>query len=403
MSRQKFSRIETYRAKVRKLKLTLFLYLVLFAVFSAIAYRIHLGLLKLRRESCEVVVYGGGPVAWTSASSLLEKGHDVLLYMPSNYMMTTLFIKGSREAISIPSSLAFYTAPLRLTVPTPAERKRFATVTRLPVSKVEEAERKLWERCQKLDSDPKASELLSCLNSTRNTDDAVCMAEDQPLFLDSYNFSWQSLFFPKARTYYTPLVSTSEIEEGVRCSFADGSTIDCTTLIVAEEFPQMSMKNYSKSISLSGPVGYSLTQPIDWKSPFAQTRVILTDSADEIDRKLSPDIFVDVVSDGHEMTINVFSVLPYTSLPSLSFKCSLDLEEKLRQVLVSLGADDVVDSLSLVPIRRSSFGPLPGLYKTPKANDSHIVYLNSLSVPGSSDTLRDTLLLAIRSDIILAT
>lgn len=397
MSRQNFSRIEAYRAKVRKLKLTLFLYLVLFAIFSSIAYRVYLGLLKLRRESCEVIVYGGGPVAWTSASSLLEKGHDVLLYMPSNYMMTTLYLKGSSEAISIPSSLAFYTAPLRLTAPTLAERKRFATASHLPVSKVEEAEKKLWERCQKLDSDPRVSDLLSCLDSKRETE-GVCMAERQPVTLGSYNFSWKSLFFPKARIYHTPLISTSELEEGVRCSFADGSVIECSTLIIAEEFPHLSTKNYSKGVSLSGPVGYSITQSINTGSPFAHTQVITADTSHT--SRSSLDIFIDVVSDGREMTINVFSVIPYTSLPSLTFKYPPDFESKLRQILVSLGADDVIDSL--VPICRSPFGPLPGLYKDPKMSDSRIVYLNSLSVPGSSDTLRDTLLLAMRSDILLA-
>ena len=398
------TRIEAYRAKVRKLKLTLFLYLVLFAIFSSIAYRIHLGLLKLRRLSCEIIVYGGGPVAWTTASSLLEKGYDVLLYTPANYVMTTLFLKGSTEAISIPSSLAFHTSPIRLTMSTPEEKARLSKHLSLPLSKIEEVEKKLWNQCQKLVSDTTVNELLS---NSELQKDSICMVDPNKTY-SSYNFSWQSLFFPKARTYYTSLLSTEEQEEGVRCSFANGF-IECGTLIIAEEFPHLALKNNTQFIPLAGPVGFSLKQPIDKKAPFAQTLVLSKEN-----------IYVDIASDGHEMTINVFSILPYTSLPTLSFKCRSRLTSRLREILGSIGADDVIDTLSISPISRSPFGPLPGRDPhEPKESreasveeeesqrdrrdrrESHIVYLNSLSVLGSSDTLRDTLLLAMRSDILL--
>lgn len=420
------SRIEAYRAYIRKCKLTLFLYLVLFAVFSLVAYRIYLGVLKLRREFCDVIVYGGGPVAWLTASSLLEKGHDVLLYTPSHYTMTTLFLRGTSEAISVPSCLAFYTEPFRLLASTPAERKRLAHHLSLPLTKIEEAEKKLFNRCQKIEStlncshglSSKLTEIIDKLGKTdgTNTDPNVCMANGK-VHLDSYNFNWQSFFFPRARTYYTSLRDNKVEGEDVRCRFANGTSILCSTLVIVEEFP---LSTDTRKMTLSGPIGFSTHYPTDnnpsddnptddnltnnCKSPFAEA-IVLPNSGHE-------DIFVDVSSDGHEVTLSVSSIAPYTSLPSLTFQPLTDNYEELHRIINLL--TNTNNNFQLKPISRSQYGPLPGLYqhtypKQPRKqpgkrpdNSSPVVHLNCLSVPGSNDTLRDLLILAMRSEILLA-
>lgn len=376
------TRIEAYRAAKRLAQLRLVIYIVefiwIYVVACLMSYLLFYGYAKLRRKECQVLVVGKGPVAWCLASSLLEKNYDVLLYTPAQASMMTYYLTSNRtecDTISVPSALGFHSSPVRLTRSTPTSRKKLAQALGVSVNLIDRAEKSLFTKCKPLPLGSSAKEGL-----------------------ESAMFSLSSFSYPEARIYRTSLVSTIKLEDGVKCVFSDRSEIKCSHLILADEFPTY-LSPKDESVVLGGPVGVTLTLPAPEEKAYART---------EVDSDL---LYTDWYSDGNTLTLSIYGLENYSSLPRLSYELdetqrsqlSQRIEEQVKKLAEQHPELNELNPIEIKPLRSWLYGLLPGNANPTRAGrDDRIFNLSSLCVPPSSDVLRDCLIAGLVLDSVVS-
>lgn len=380
----------TKRLKRRILSLVLACYILIaiFLPYMRFKYR------QARASYRDVIVYGRGPTAFLAGEALLNQKKDVLLIMPQRETVMTHYITGTSQSISVPYSLRFFAAPLRILEPTASEYERLATVLKVSTDTLKIRFQRLIENATPLTSTDSCDNYVKdIVHNSQHPDQDITIISTTTQNTQTIGHEIRAYHLHLLRDFRYPadrfrdniLVSHEQTLDGIRCTFNRNVTFVCEKLILCDEF-------FSRFDSiprpLSGRYGYYLSESFPSK-PFGKCVLI------------PPDILLDFYHDGSQMTLSVSQIAPYLFLGkqySLSKNPDLVFDKKrLDEILKCISSLEDLD-ISLSPIPNWKYGPLPGCslsYTTCLDTSRNIISVSTQNLPTSWDPLRDLLLTAL--------